>query len=108
AAAAFQLARTGPSGATGNVSLNAAVSTDAQGRTVVTLTFSGPFTEANTAAGVNKSLIDGLYTLTVFGASVTSPGGVNLDGDNNGTPGGNNLTNTHRLFGDVDGDKDVD
>src|SRR5207249_635525 len=113
AAAAFQLARTGPTtgpagGPTGNVTLAAAVSTNAQGQTVVTLTFSGPLTESNTFAGANKSLIDGNYTLTVFGASITGAEGLALDGDNNGTAGGNNVTATHRLFGDVDGDKDVD
>jgi hypothetical protein len=109
AAAAFRLARTSLTGPTGNVDLHAAVMTDAQGRTVVTLTFSGSLTEqAFTAAGANPSLIDGLYTLTVFGSAVTGPGGLNLDGDHNGTPGGDNTFNLHRLFGDVDGDRDVD
>jgi len=43
----------------------------------------------------------------VFGTgptAVTGPGGLALDGDNNGTPGGDNTVNLHRLFGDVDGD----
>ncbi|HEY1377735.1 MAG TPA: right-handed parallel beta-helix repeat-containing protein [Gemmataceae bacterium] len=108
-AAAFQLARTGPTGPTGIVTLTPTVTTDAQGRTVVTLTFSGPFTEANTAAGANPSLIDGLYTLTVNAAAVTDAAlGWGLDGDGDGTPGGNTTFATHRLFGDIDGDKDVD
>ncbi|HEY1377481.1 MAG TPA: right-handed parallel beta-helix repeat-containing protein [Gemmataceae bacterium] len=108
AAAAFQLARTGPTGATGNVTLTPTVTTDAQGRTVVKLTFSGPFTESNTVAGINPSLIDGLYTLTVFGAAVTGADGVALDGDGDGLAGGDKVFATHRLFGDVDGDGDVD
>ncbi|HEY1380582.1 MAG TPA: DNRLRE domain-containing protein [Gemmataceae bacterium] len=111
AAAAFQLARTGPTGTTGNVGLTATVSTDGQGRTVVKLTFSGPFTESNTAAGADRSLIDGKYTLTVFGTgtnAVTGPGGLALDGDANGTAGGDFVLATHRLFGDIDGDGDVD
>jgi len=103
ALAAFTLARTGPGGPTGNVTFNAATSTlttDAQGRTVVTLRFTGALTEAaNTAAGADPSLIDGLYTLTLNTAAVTGPGGQAV------AP----LTfNTHRLFGDIDGDRDVD
>src|SRR5262249_37637564 len=107
-AAAFTLTRTGPGGPTGTVGLAASVSTDAQGRTVVTLAFSGPLTESNTAAGVNPSLIDGIYTLTIKAAAVTGPNGLALDGDNDGAPGGNYALSTHRLFGDVDGDGDVD
>ncbi|HEY1379060.1 MAG TPA: Ig-like domain repeat protein, partial [Gemmataceae bacterium] len=108
ATAAFQLARTGPTGPTGNVGLSATVTTDAQGRTVVTLTFSGPFTESNTAAGVNPSLIDGIYTLTVLSGNVTGANGLALDGNNDGIAGGDFALATHRLFGDVDGDGDVD
>jgi hypothetical protein len=107
--AAFQLARTSLTGPTGNVDLHATVTSDAQNRTIVTLTFSGALTEQSlTAAGVNPSLIDGLYTLTVFGNLVTGPGGHNLDGDDDGTAGGDKTFNLHRLFGDVDGDRDVD
>ncbi|HEY1377637.1 MAG TPA: dockerin type I domain-containing protein, partial [Gemmataceae bacterium] len=105
-AAAFQLARTGPNGTTGNVGLAANVQV-LNGRTVVTLTFSGPFAESNTATGANRSLIDGIYTLTVF-ANQVSLGGVALDGNNDGTPGGDFTLTTHRLFGDIDGDGDVD
>jgi len=74
-----------------------------------------------TASGVNVtfsftggpiefgSLADGRYTLTALASQIT-----NLDGDNNGTVGGNFvLTGTpanglFRLFGDNDGDGDVD
>ena len=48
------------------------------------------------------SLPDGKYTLTAFGSNITT-GGVNFDGDNNGSPGGNYETQFHRLFGDADG-----
>ncbi|HEY1381827.1 MAG TPA: putative glycoside hydrolase [Gemmataceae bacterium] len=106
--AAFQLTRTGPTGATGTVALTPTVSTDGQGRTVVVLTFSGQFAEANTAAGASPSLVDGIYTLTVSGSAVTGANGLALDGDGNGAPGGNYALSTHRLFGDVDGDGDVD
>ena len=33
--------------------------------------------------------------------------GQALDGDNNGTPGGDSVTAFHRLYGDVNGDKAV-
>jgi hypothetical protein len=109
ATAAVQLARTGPTGPTGNVGLATTVSTDGQGRTVVILTFSGPLTEAaNTAPGANPSLTDGIYTLTVAGAAVTGANGLALDGDGDGLAGGDKVFATHRLFGDVDGDGDVD
>jgi hypothetical protein len=116
AAAAFQLnhVQTGR-----NVALAAAVSTDAQNRTVVTLTFSG--SETDPVSGLNggiSSLADGRYQLTVFGSAVTGPGGMALDGDGDGTPGGNyvspvdtylgNGLRLYRLFGDANGDGVVD
>jgi hypothetical protein len=109
AAAAFTLTRTGPTGPTGTVGLAATVTTDGQGRTVVKLTFSGAFTESNTAAGANPSLIDGTYTLTASAAAVADAAlGWAVDGNGDGTPGGNYSLSTHRLFGDADGDGDVD
>jgi hypothetical protein len=89
AAAAFTLSRVGGGG---NVGLQAAVSTDAQGRTVVTLTF----TNANPAVihqetlanGGPPSLANGRYQLSIADGAVTTPAGAALDGDNNGTPGG--------------------
>ncbi len=108
AAAAFTLTRTGPTGPTGSVPLTPTVTTDGQGRTVVTLTFSGQMTEANTAAGANPSLIDGLYTLTVSGSAVTGTNGFGFDGDGNGAPGGDKVMTFHRLFGDYNGDRVVD
>jgi len=105
AAAAFQLARTGPGTPTGSVALSAAVAGNA-----VTLTFA-----AGVAVPIDKggSLIDGAYTLTIFASAVTGLGG-NLDGNGNGTGGDDYQSpasgpgRLHRLFGDNDGDGDVD
>jgi hypothetical protein len=94
---AFTLSRVG-----GNtVGLNVATST-ATGATVATITF---------AAGADVqfgSLVDGDYTFTVLGAQVTGPGGVQLDGDDNGAPGGDNIAALHRYYGDSNGDRRVD
>jgi hypothetical protein len=118
AAAAFQLlhVQTG-----NNVDLASAVSTDAQGRTVVTMSFSGAETDAISAQGSSlASLADGRYSLTILGGSVTGPGGTALDGDGNGAPGGNFVSppdtlgggagqlHLYRIFGDTNGDGIVD
>jgi predicted outer membrane repeat protein len=124
AAAAFQLqhVQTGD-----NVNLAAAVSTNAAGQTVVTLTFlpttvngvsdTDPLSAAN---GGQLSLADGRYQLTVSGAAVSDAAlGWALDGDANGVPGGNFVTpaetsylptalRLYRLFGDATGDGVVD
>ena len=70
AAAAFQLTHLTDSN---NVDLSAAVSADAQGRTVVTLTFSGAETDAVSAENPQNltpaplpSLADGRYQLTIL------------------------------------------
>jgi len=44
----------------------------------------------------------------VLSGNVTGLNGLALDGDANGTAGGNYALTTHRLFGDSDGDGDVD
>jgi hypothetical protein len=118
AAAAFQLlhVQTG-----NNVDLASAVSMDALGRTVVTLSFSGAETDAISAQNSNfASLADGRYSLTILSGSVTGPGGTALDGDGNGAPGGNYVSPTdtlgggagqlhlYRIFGDTNGDGIVD
>src|SRR5206468_8677852 len=107
-AQAFQVARTGPGTPTGNVTLSVDLSGSTATQTVARLTFGGPLTEAG-------SLKDGNYTLTVFGAQVTGPGGLALDGDNNGVAGGDFYYGTdqaferfYRLFGDADGNHTVD
>ena len=81
---------------------------DATGKTVVTFSFVG--------TGVTHgSLDDGNYQMSIDGGKVQSnASGAFLDGDSNGTAGGT-LTfgdqesdGFFRLFGDSDGDRDVD
>jgi hypothetical protein len=100
-ASAFRLVRTGPGGTTAEVPLTVDLSGSVPGQTVARLTFAGPLTE-------NGSLVDGNYALTVLSGRVTGPGGVFLDGDGDGQAGGDYGLSFHRLFGDGDGDRDVD
>ena len=73
----------------------------ADGRSVV-LTFTG-------SDVIGSSLADGLYTLTVHGDKIHDRLGQALDGDANGTAGGDYVDAAiSRLFGDADGDGDVD
>jgi hypothetical protein len=71
------------------------------GKTVAVLTFAGP-------EFVGGSLADGSYTLTVLADHVHDRWGRELDGDGDGTSGGDRVDNFFRLFGDSDGDRDVD
>jgi RHS repeat-associated protein len=71
------------------------------GRTVAVLTFTG----AGVTAG---SLNDGRYVLTVNSARARDRLGNALDGDGNGTAGGDTVTALHRLYGDATGDARVD
>lgn len=66
---------------------------DGLGRTV------GGESRVNTTTGMNRSLIDGQYMLTIAGAGVTGDD-LSLDG----TPGGDKTFAAHRLFEDGDGD----
>ncbi len=93
---AFEVRRAG--GAAVNVTVAAAV---VGGRSVAVLTFSGP-------GVVGGSLADGDYTLTVHGGRVRDAVGRELDGDGDGNGGGDRTAGLHRLFGDSDGDRDVD
>jgi arylsulfate sulfotransferase len=70
-------------------------------KTVAVLTFAGP-------EFVGGSLADGSYTLTVRGDRVHDRFGRELDGDGDGSAGGNRVDGFFRLFGDSDGDRDVD
>jgi len=103
--AAFQLVRTGPGGPTGAVNLVAVHS----GATV-TITFAAGGVVDIDPAG---SLADGAYVLTVVADKVTGVGGTLdgnadlLDGDDFTTPAAG-PGRLHRLFGDADGDGDVD
>jgi hypothetical protein len=122
AAAAFQLTHLQDGLIVNN--LSAAVSTNPAGQTVVTLTFTtagNAATEIDPVSALNggpASLADGRYQLTVNAGLVTGSQGLLLDGDNNGTAGGNYVSGTdtfggtgprlYRLFGDVSGDGVVD
>jgi hypothetical protein len=71
------------------------------GRTVGVLTFTG-------AGIVGDSLADGNYTLTIRGDRIRDDAGREVDGDRDGNGGGNRVEEFFRLFGDGDGDRDVD
>ena len=71
------------------------------GKTVAVLTFAGP-------EFVGGSLADGTYTLTVRADRVHDRWGREMDGDGNGSAGGDRADRFHRLFGDADGDVDTD
>jgi hypothetical protein len=118
AAAAFQLlhVQTG-----NNVVLSSVVSIDAQGRTVVTLYFSGSETDSVSAQnGGLASLSDGRYSLTISAVSIFDANSAALDGNGDGVAGGNYVSPTdtqgggagelrlYRLFGDATGDGVVD
>lgn len=82
------------------VGLNVAASM-VDGRTVAVLTFTGP-------SILGGSLADGNYTLTIRGDHVRDEVGRELDGDQDGNGGGDRVDAFFRLFGDGDGDRDVD
>jgi hypothetical protein len=71
------------------------------GKTVAVLTFAGP-------GFVGGSLEDGSYTLSVLAGRVHDRFGRELDGDGDGVSGGDRVDGVSRLFGDADGDGDVD
>jgi len=71
------------------------------GRTVAVLTFTAP-------EFVGGSLADGTYTLMVRADRVHDRWGRELDGDGDGSAGGDRAEGFRRLFGDSDGDGDVD
>lgn len=82
-----------------------AVADVVNGVTIVTLS---NFNGIDSQAG---SLADGRYTLTAVSTKISGPGGQ-LDGDNNGLPGGNytfgDAQGLFRFFGDINGDRRVD
>jgi hypothetical protein len=95
-AGAFELSREDGS----LVELSVATSV-VDGRTVAVLTFAGPDV-------VGGSLADGSYTLAIRAGSVHDRFGRALDGDGDGAAGGDRADGLFRLFGDADGDGDVD
>jgi hypothetical protein len=101
---AFSVTRLGENG--GSVDVSFLTSINGQGQTVATLTFSGSQTRAN------GMLIDGNYQLAIDGSKILR-GGLELDGDQNGTAGGDFVYGTEAsdrffaLYGDLDGDRIV-
>jgi hypothetical protein len=67
---------------------------------VAVLTFAG-------SDVVGGSLADGSYTLTVLAGQVHDRWGRELDGNGDGSAGGNRVDGVSRLFGDTDGDGNV-
>lgn len=104
---AFTVTRLGPSGGTVDVVFNVQ---QVGNQSIAILTFTGAFVEPGSG-----SLLDGEYQLLVDGALVRRAGTQELlDADGNGVAGGTRLfgeqaaDNFFRLFGDADGDRDVD
>ena len=109
-AGAFTVRKRGPGG---GVVDTIAVASIANGRTAVTLTFVGQFVDPS------GSLSDGNYEL-IANSSLITRNGLALDGDKNGSTGGDFLFGRDandqavatdkffRFFGDADGDADVD
>jgi hypothetical protein len=84
----------------GQVELNVAAS-EVDGQTVAVLTFTG-------AEILGGSLADGNYILTIRGDHVHDLLGQELDGDDDDAAGGDREDAFFRLFGDSDGDHDLD
>jgi hypothetical protein len=105
AAAAITLQRTSSTGPTYFVNL---VFNPAAGpASSFTITFDDAI-EA-TPVGSAKSLIDGRYTLILDATQIQAAAtGLALDGNADGTPGDSSTVQTHRLFGDADGNGFVD
>jgi len=53
-------------------------------------------------------LADGSYTLTIWGDQIHDEVGRKLDGDGDGSGGGDHVDSFFRMFGDADGDGNVD
>lgn len=98
-AAALSLQRTGPSNPIGFVNLDPLKTGN-----IVTITFVQGWVVDIDPGG---SLQDGLYQLTIVASKIAGLGGL-LDGNGNGVGGDNRVQSLHRLFGDADGDRDVD
>ncbi|MEO1616234.1 MAG: Ig-like domain-containing protein, partial [Planctomycetota bacterium] len=70
------------------------------GKTVATLTFSGP-------GIIGGSLADGNYTLKTLASAVSDSVGNQLDGNGDGAHGDDATDDFFRLFGDSNGDRSV-
>jgi putative intracellular protease/amidase len=96
---AIQVTKLGESG--GSVVTRVAKSL-VDGKTVLRVTF------ASQTLAPGGSLSDGNYRVTIRGDRIRNLAGVALDGDGDGVAGGNARDDFFRLFGDSDGDRDVD
>jgi uncharacterized membrane protein len=101
AAGAFQLTQRQPGG--GSIDVSALLHVSATlNTTVAILTFAG-------TGVIGGSLADGWYTLTTVGAKVHDHAtGLALDGAGTGVAGSNQVDAFFRLFGDSNGDGQVD
>ena len=80
-----------------SVGLNVESATAADGKTEVVLSF-----QPSTLIEPTGSLVDGNYRLVIDGNV------LGVDANSDGSPGGTRSIDFHRLFGDSDGDRDVD
>jgi hypothetical protein len=102
---AFQVIKRGASGGAVNTSFSSQL--NASGQTVATVTFSGSFTR-----GIAGALSDGSYQLTIDANKIRRNTTL-LDGDRNGTEGGQFSFGSQAsdkffaLFGDLNGDRTV-
>ncbi|MEM0926857.1 MAG: PKD domain-containing protein, partial [Planctomycetota bacterium] len=75
---------------------------EVDGKSRAVLTFSGDSTDSS------GSLEDGFYNLQIVASLIRDTNGNQLDGDNDGSAGGDLVDEFFRFFGDADGDRDVD
>jgi len=103
---AFEVRKRGAGGGSVDVAFTTAT---VSGKTVATLTFSGALVE-----GASGSLQDGNYDLTIVGTKARGTGDILLDGNLDGAAGGDYRFGTaeadafFRMFGDIDGTRNVD
>lgn len=90
---AIEVQRTGPGGTIGNVPFTIDTSASTGTQTIAKLTFGTPFLQGG-------SLVDGNYFVKITGNLVLDTQGRSMAADQ--------TVNFHRLFGDADGDRDVD
>lgn len=92
--------------ATGSISLKNLDTSTSVGLSVDSAAISGGMTTIvlsfTSGTGASGSLVDGNYRLLIDGIL------LGVDADDSGSVGGTNTTDFHRLFGDSDGDRDVD
>jgi len=88
-------------GPSGSVGFSAGPIDNSSGHSVIPIAFSDPSLEFG-------SLPQGDFTFTVDASQFVDTLGRALDGDGNGTAGGNYVGTFHRLLGDANGDRRID